>query len=133
MPKSEEFDITNITKDETEDVMTEEEIKKYKKNYPQEHKEIIKTEIPPSHWGPGYWKILEKIIKGQKKEEIDIDPQKYDEKTNNTAVNAVHTRALEMIKSFEDIRHVFAKTGAERETEVWPSLQVDRYKELQKK
>jgi len=72
MTKSEEFDITNINKDETEYDMTEEEIKKYKKNYQQQDEKIIKTEIPPSNWGPEYWKILEKIIKGQKKKKLII-------------------------------------------------------------
>jgi len=121
MPKSEEFNITNINKDETEDDMTEEK--------------IIKTEIPPSNWGPEYWKILEKIIKGQKKEEIDIDPQKYEErKAHKTAANAVQTCALDLLKSFEDIRHVITKTGAESETEAQSSFQqVDQYKELQKR
>jgi len=135
MPKSEEFDITNINKDETKDDMTEEEIKKYKKNYPQQNEEIIKTEIPSSNWGPEYWKILEKIIKGQEKEEIDINPQEYeDRKAHKTAANSVQTCALDLLKTFEDIRHVFAKTGAESETEVQSSFQqVDQYKELQKR
>ncbi len=135
MPKSEEFDITNINKDETEDDMTEEEIKKYKKNYPQQDEKIIKTEIPPSNWGPEYWKILEKIIKGQKKEEIDIDPQQYeDRKAYKAAANAVQTCALDLLKILEDIQHVFAKTEAESETEVRSSFQqVDQYKELQKR
>jgi len=135
MTKSEEFDITNINKDETEDDMTEEEIKKYKKNYPQQDEKIIKTEIPPSNWGPEYWKILEKIIKGQKKEEIDIDPQDYeDRKAHKTAANAVQTCALDLLKTLEDIQHVFAKTGAESETEARSSFkQVDQYKELQKR
>jgi len=121
MPKSEEFNITNINKDETEDDMTEEE--------------IIKTEIPSFNWSPEYWKILEKIIKGQKKEEIDIDPQKYEErKAHKTAANAVQTCALDLLKSFEDIRHVITKTGAESETEAQSSFQqVDQYKELQKR
>jgi len=133
--KSEEFDITNINKDETKDDMTEEEIKKYKKNYPQQDEKIIKTEIPPSNWGPEYWKILEKIIKGQKKEEIDINPQEYeDRKAYKTAANAVQMRSLDLLKTFEDIRHVFAKTGAESETEARYSFQqVDQYKELQKR
>jgi len=135
MPKSEEFDITNITKDETEDDMTEEEIKKYKKNYPQQDEEIIKTEIPPFNWGPEYWKILEKIIKGQKKEEIDIDLQEYeDRKAHKTAANAFEPRSLDLHKTFEDIQHVIAKTGAENETEAQSSFQqVDQYKELQKR
>jgi len=29
-------------------------------------------EIPPSNWGPEYWKIFEKIIKGQKKKKLII-------------------------------------------------------------
>jgi len=135
MPKSEEFDITNINKDETKDDMTEEEIKKYKKNYPQQDEKIIKTEIPPSNWGPEYWKILEKIIKGQKKEEIDIDLQEYeDRKAYKEVANSVQTRSLDLLKTFEDIQHVFAKTGAESETEARSSFQqVDQYKELQKR
>lgn len=135
MPKSEEFDITNINKDETEDDMTEEEIKKYKKNYPQQDEEIIITEIPSSNWGPEYWKILEKIIKGQKKEEIDIDPQEYeDRKAYKAAANAVQTCALDLLKTLEDIRRVFAKHGAESETYAQSSFQqVDQYKELQKR
>jgi len=137
MPKSEEFDITNINKDETEDDMTEEEIKKYKKNYPQQDEEIIKTEIPSFNWSPEYWKILEKMIKGQKKEEIDIDPQKCDEmmktdedrKAYKAAANVVQTRALDLLKTFEDIRHVFSSTGSKPETEAQSSFQqVDQYK-----
>jgi hypothetical protein len=102
---------------------------------PQQDEEIIKTEIPPSNWGPEYWKILEKIIKGQKKEEIDIDPQEYeDRKAYKAAANAVQTCALDLLKTFEDIQHVFAKTGAESETEARSSFkQVDQYKELQKR
>jgi len=135
IPKSEEFNITNINKDETENDMTKEEIKKYKKNYPQQDEKIIKTEIPSSNWGPEYWKILEKIIKGQKKEEIDIDLQEYeDRKAYKEAANAVQTRSLDLHKTFEDIRHVITKTGAESETEAQSSFQqVDQYKELQKR
>jgi len=54
--------------DITKNDITKEEIKKYKKNYPQEHEEIIKTEIPPSNWGPGYWEILKKIIEENEKQ-----------------------------------------------------------------
>mgnify|MGYP003331754215 CR=1 FL=1 len=43
-------------------------LKKYKKNYPQEHEEIIKTEIPPSNWGLGYWEILKKITEENEKQ-----------------------------------------------------------------
>ena len=66
------------------------------------------------------------------KEEIDIDPQEYeDRKAYKAAANAVQTCALDLLKTFEDIQHVFAKTGAESETEARSSFkQVYQYKDL---
>ncbi len=44
----------------------------------------------------------------------------------HAAVNAVQTQQLDLLKSFEDIRHVFAKTGAKRETEAQHSFRFEQ-------
>ena len=41
-------------------------------------------------------------------------------------MNAVLTRALDQLKSFEDIQHVFAKTGAKRETKAQHSFPYEQ-------
>lgn len=41
-------------------------------------------------------------------------------------MNAVQTRALDLLKSFEDIQRVFAKTGANREIEAHHSFQFEQ-------
>lgn len=89
--KNKEFDITNVNKDDLKEMcesdITEKDIKKYKKNYPQEYDEIIKTKILPTHWGTGVWEILEKIIKEEEGKNLLQENILREEKKGNVVMN----------------------------------------------